>query len=162
MKKTLFAALLALSLLPGAAARAETPAPASGLALGAVTILVRDEDEAAAWYARNLGWAVAMNFKDASGERFVAMTAPGGGQIVLHRLGGSAFPPLDRTLPASRVGQETYWVLRTDDFDAAYARMAANHVKFVAGPRPAPYGGREAVFEDLCGNLFVLQHPKRP
>jgi len=166
MNRTLFAALLALSLASGAAARAQTTSSltsrqtgseAAALELGAVTILVRDEDEAAAWYARNLGWQVTMNFKDASGERFVAMAAPGGRQIVLHRPGGSAYPPLDKTLPQSRVGQEAYWVLRTGDFDQAYQRLAANHVKFVAEPRTAPYGGREAVFEDLYGNLFILQ-----
>ena len=161
MKKTLFAALLALSLAPGAPPHAETRGLVPGLELGAVTILVRDEDEAAAWYAKNLGWRVAMNFKDANGERFVAMQAPGGGQIVLHRPGGSVYPPLDRTLPLSRIGQEAYWVLRTNDFDGAYQWMIANHVRFVAEPRAAPYGGREAVFEDLYGNLFILQQPAR-
>jgi catechol 2,3-dioxygenase-like lactoylglutathione lyase family enzyme len=158
MRLTLSPTLMALAL--AGAARAEPAPPAPALELGAVTILVRDEDEAAAWYGRNLGWEVAMNVRGADGERFVAMRAPGGAQIVLHRPGASAYPPLDKTLPQSRIGQEAYWVLRTSDFDAAYRRLADNHVKFVAEPRVAAYG-REAVFEDLYGNLFILQQPTR-
>lgn len=58
-----------------------------GLELGAITLLVMDEDRAVAWHERNLGLRVAANSRAADGERFVAMKAAGQPSllIVLHR-----------------------------------------------------------------------------
>ena len=164
MKTLIGLASLSLLLAPsaGASAQGATGAASAGLELGAVTILVKDEDTAAAWYARNLGLQVAMDFKSPEGERFVALKAGGGPSplIVLHRPRSSQYPPLDHTLPDSRVGQETFWVWRTPDFEGTYRRLIENHVKFVSEPHDQSYG-REAVFEDLYGNLFILQQPVR-
>ena len=55
---------------------------------------------------------------------------------------------------AGRVG----FFLRVDDFDAAYERMAAAGVEFVAEPRTEPYG-RVAVFVDIAGNRWDLLGP---
>jgi predicted enzyme related to lactoylglutathione lyase len=55
---------------------------------------------------------------------------------------------------AGRVGL----FLRVDDFDAAYQRMVAAGVQFVAPPRDEPYG-RLAVFLDLEGNRWDLLGP---
>jgi hypothetical protein len=121
---------LSVVLAGAAAARAQASAPA-GIELGAVTILVKDEDAAAAWYARNLGLQVAMDVRDKEGERFIALKAPQGSSplIVLHRPGSSKYPDLDRTLPRTRIGQETYWVWRTPDFAGTYKRLVENDVR---------------------------------
>jgi catechol 2,3-dioxygenase-like lactoylglutathione lyase family enzyme len=158
----IFRKVAPLALLPMMIAARPSVAPveqhaAAGFELGAVTILVKNEDEAAAWYKRNLGLEVVMDTHASDGERFIAMK-PGRGTsplIVLHRPHTTAIA-VDRTLPETRIGQETYWVWRTDDFDADYKRLHENHVKFVSPIRNQFYG-REAVFEDLYGNLFILQ-----
>jgi catechol 2,3-dioxygenase-like lactoylglutathione lyase family enzyme len=152
-----------LSSTPAGWAWGKAPAPAatpSGFELGAVTILVRNEDEAADWYERNLGMRIALDTRSESGERFVAMVPVGRAtpMVVLHRPRTTDIS-VDRTLPDARIGQETYWVWRTGDFDASYKRLLANGVKFVSPPRDQFYG-REAVFEDLYGNLFILQQIK--
>ncbi len=161
MIKKLKFGMAALSFLVSgsAGAASEASAPVT-LELGAVTILVKDEDAAAAWYARNLGLQVAQDFRAPDGERFIALKTAGGSAplIVLHRPRTSQYPPLDHTLPDTRIGQETYWVWRTPDFEATYKRLVENHVKFVSEPH-SPFYGREAVFEDLYGNLFILQQP---
>ena len=45
-----------------------------------------------------------------------------------------------------------------DDYDAAYARMAAAGVQFVTAPRTEPYG-QVAVFLDIAGNKWDLLGP---
>jgi hypothetical protein len=48
---------------------------------------------------------------------------------------------------------------RVDDFDAAFARMAADDVAFATTPRTEPYG-RVAVFPlDIAGNRWDLLGP---
>jgi uncharacterized glyoxalase superfamily protein PhnB len=45
-----------------------------------------------------------------------------------------------------------------DDFDAAYERMKAAGVEFVAAPRTEAYG-RIVVFRDIAGNRWDLLGP---
>jgi catechol 2,3-dioxygenase-like lactoylglutathione lyase family enzyme len=56
---------------------------------------------------------------------------------------------------AGRVG----FFLRIDDFEAAYARMAAAGVEFVTAPRVEAYG-QVAVFLDIEGNRWDLLGPR--
>ena len=46
-----------------------------------------------------------------------------------------------------------------DDFDAAYARMVDNGVRFVTVPRTEPFG-KVAVFLDIAGNRWDLLGPR--
>jgi predicted enzyme related to lactoylglutathione lyase len=55
---------------------------------------------------------------------------------------------------AGRVG----FFLHVEDFDAAYARMAAAGVRFLTAPRAEPYG-HVAVFLDIAGNKWDLIGP---
>jgi catechol 2,3-dioxygenase-like lactoylglutathione lyase family enzyme len=159
LPKFLLAAVVPLASAAAPLSPQKQISTTSGFELGAVTILVRNEDEAAAWYERNLGLEMAVNTRAPSGERFVALKASAGPAplIVLHRPRTTDIEA-DRRLPFRRIGQETYWVWHTSNFDASYKRLQDNHVKFIGAPRSQFYG-REAVFEDLYGNLFILQQP---
>jgi len=55
---------------------------------------------------------------------------------------------------AGRVG----FFLRVDDFEAAYARMAAAGAEFETAPRTESYE-RVAVFRDIAGNRWDLLGP---
>jgi uncharacterized glyoxalase superfamily protein PhnB len=61
-----------------------------------------------------------------------------------------------------RQGGGRVWLfLRSADFDAHYARLAAAGARFDGAPRSEAYG-QVVVFEDLYGNRWDLIGPRRP
>lgn len=121
--------------------------------IGALTLVVRDYDEALAWYRDAAGFAVIEDSDLGGGKRWVTV-APA----------ADAFPRLllaKATTPEqqARVGDQTGgrvgFFLHTTDFDADHARMQAASVKFLEEPRRETYGS-VAVFEDLYGNRWDL------
>lgn len=58
----------------------------------------------------------------------------------------------------SQTGGRVTFFLHTDDFWRDYKAMRERGVEFVRDPSDAPYG-TEAVFRDLCGNLWDLIQP---
>ena len=127
-----------------------------GQALALVSIVVRDYDEALAFYVGVLGFELAED-RDVpeQSKRFVVVRPKGGGAgLVLAR---AASPE-----QASRIGNQTggrvFLFLHTDDFDRDYAAYRAKGVEFVRPPADMPYG-RVGVFRDLYGNLWDLVQP---
>jgi len=76
-------------------------------------------------------------------------------RIILHKP-GTGYMALDKTLSTDRVGKETYWILQTSDFDAIFKRLTAAGVRFRSDVHLERWA-KEVVFEDLYGNLWVLQ-----
>jgi catechol 2,3-dioxygenase-like lactoylglutathione lyase family enzyme len=126
------------------------------LALSAV--IVRDYDEAIAFYTDTLGFdLIEDTFLPDEGKRWVVVAPPGdsGAQILLARAVGSH--------QESRVGDQTGgrvgFFLYTDDFWRDYRRYRENGVVFVREPKVEGYG-TVAVFRDLYGNLWDLLEPR--
>ena len=124
--------------------------------LGAISLLVRDYDEAIAWYTRCLGLGLVEDRPLGDGKRWV-IVAPGAGEttsLLLARADGAS--------QQARVGDQTggrvFLFLHTDDFARDHARMLAEGVRFLEQPRHEPYGS-VAVFEDLYGNRWDLLQP---
>lgn len=135
----------------------QTPAKPS-IELTAITLLVRDYDEAAKWYAENLGLEVRDNKDLRPGKRWVAMFSKESPSFNIFLLKpGDGYMPVAKSLPLDRVGKETFWILRTNDYDAMVERLKRNGVNFRSDMYPMPRGGKEIVIEDLYGNLWVLQ-----
>ncbi len=123
--------------------------------IGAVTVLVRDYDAAAAFYAAALGFAVAEDKDLGCGKRWLVLGAPGGGtRILLARAAG----PEQEARVGDQAGGRVFLFLETDDFYRDHCRMTAAGVRFREAPRHEPYG-TVAVFEDLYGNLWDLIEP---
>jgi catechol 2,3-dioxygenase-like lactoylglutathione lyase family enzyme len=126
--------------------------------LATVTLLVRDYDEAIAWYTRALGFTIAEDTTLGGGKRWVVLKpAEGtGARLLLARAVG------DRQV--ARIGDQTggrvAFFLETDDFASRHAAMLAAGVVFTEEPRREPYG-TVAVFRDLYGNLWDLIEPRR-
>jgi catechol 2,3-dioxygenase-like lactoylglutathione lyase family enzyme len=159
MKRFPWLVLLVLITTFRASAQAPTSKnspPSSKLV--AITLLVRDYDKAAKWYSENLGFEVRDNKDLRPGKRWVAMFSKEvpGFQIFLLKP-GDGYMPVSKTLPLNRVGKETYWILRTPDFDAHVKHLKANGVRFRSRTYETGSGGKEIVIEDLYGNLWVLQ-----
>jgi catechol 2,3-dioxygenase-like lactoylglutathione lyase family enzyme len=124
--------------------------------IGAVTFLVRDYDEAIAWFTRALGFALVADTPLGGGKRWVLVAPDAGGTpLLLAEASGDS--------QAARIGDQTGgrvgFFLHTDDFARDHSRMLAEGVQFREDPRHEPYG-TVAVFEDFCGNLWDLIEPK--
>lgn len=122
-----------------------------------VTVVVRDYDEAVAFYVDVLGFRLLEDTRLDGTKRWVVVAPPGGsGTRLLLARAATAHQ-------ASRVGDQTGgrvgFFLRTDDFDGDYGRLASAGVRFTESPRHERYG-RVAVFEDLYGNRWDLIEPR--
>jgi catechol 2,3-dioxygenase-like lactoylglutathione lyase family enzyme len=127
-----------------------------GQEIAAVAVLVRDYDEAVAYFTGTLGFAVVEDTPLGGGKRWVVVRPPGGGTALL--LARAATPE-----QAARVGDQTggrvFLFLRTDDFRRDYHEMQARGVRFAEEPREEAYG-TVAVFLDLYGNRWDLVQPR--
>lgn len=121
--------------------------------LAHVAIVVRDYDEAIAWYTGILGFDLVEDTTLAPGKRWV-LVAPHGGagtSLLLARAANDG--------QASRIGNQTggrvFLFLHTDDFHRDHRALLAHGVRFAEAPREEKYG-TVAVFEDLYGNRWDL------
>lgn len=121
--------------------------------IGYVTLLVREYDEAIAYYTGVLGFALVEDMPVAEGKRWVLVAPPGAGGTGL-LLARAATPE-----QAARVGDQTggrvFLFLHSDDFRRDHHAMKERGVQFTEEPRQEPYG-TVAVFVDLYGNRWDL------
>ena len=119
-------------------------------------LLVRNYDEAIAFYVGKAGFTLSADTDEGGGKRWVVVTPPGGGPGLL--LAKASGPD-----QAARVGDQTggrvFLFLETDDFARDHTRMSRAGVRFLEAPRHEPYGV-VAVFEDLYGNRWDLIEPQ--
>jgi len=126
-------------------------------ALGLVSLVVHDYDDALAFYVGVLGFELVEDtVVPEQAKRWVVVRPPGEGQgaIVLARASG----PTQAERVGNQTGGRVFLFLYTDDFERDYAMYRARGVEFVRAPRDMPYG-RVAVFRDLYGNLWDLLQP---
>ena len=124
--------------------------------LATVTLLVRDYDEALAFFTEALGFRVAEDTALGGGKRWVVVAPPAsrGASLLLARA------PMPEQLKSvgNQAGGRVFLFLHTDDFWRDYRLMQAANVKFLEAPRQESYG-TVAVFEDLYGNKWDLLQP---
>jgi catechol 2,3-dioxygenase-like lactoylglutathione lyase family enzyme len=124
-----------------------------------VSIIVRDYDEAIAFFVDVLGCVVEEDSPSLDGDgqpkRWVVVRPPGNGAgILLAQARGEEQEALVGRQFAGRVGL----FLRVDDFYASYQHMTNCGVEFLTAPRTESYG-QVAVFTDLYGNKWDLLGP---
>lgn len=123
--------------------------------LGAISLLVRDYDEAIGFYVGKLGFDLSEDTDMGDGKRWVRVTPTGGGtSLILAR----ATTGSQRTAVGAQAGDRVWLFLETDDFARDHAAFTAAGVVFRETPRQEPYG-LVAVFEDLYGNGWDLFQP---
>ncbi|MEV7320885.1 VOC family protein [Streptomyces sp. NPDC093970] len=122
-----------------------------------VTLVVRDYDEAIAFYTGALGFRLVEDAPRPDGSRWVVV-APGAAEqgtgLLLARAKGDG----QRARVGDQTGGRVGFFLHTDDFARDHARMTAAGVTFLEEPRHEPYGS-VAVFQDLYGNRWDLLQP---
>ena len=122
--------------------------------LAHVALVVRDYDEAIAWFTEKLGFTlVADEYQAEQDKRWVLVAPPGsaGTSLLLARASNEE----QARFVGDQAGGRVFLFLETDDFDRDHRAMTAAGVRFVREPKQAPYG-TVAVFEDLYGNLWDL------
>lgn len=120
-------------------------------------LVVRDYDEAIAWYRDVLGFVLVEDRAMGPGKRWVVMS-PGEGAATRVLLARAANAEQE-----SRIGNQTggrvFLFVHTDDFARDHAAFASRGARFIESPRYEAYG-TVAVFEDLYGNKWDLIQPK--
>ncbi|MCX7032461.1 MAG: VOC family protein [Arenimonas sp.] len=119
-----------------------------------IALVVRDYDEALAFYVGTLGFRVVEDrYQPEQDKRWVVVSPPGaaGTSLLLAR----ASNPAQEAFIGNQAGGRVFLFLQTDDFWRDYERMVAAGVNFVRPPSEEPYG-TVAVFEDLYGTRWDL------
>jgi catechol 2,3-dioxygenase-like lactoylglutathione lyase family enzyme len=124
--------------------------------LATVSLLVRDYDEALAYFCGTMGFRQVCDTPQAGGRRWVVIAPPGegGANLLLAR----AKNETEQASIGRQAGGRVWLFLETDRFDEDHARLKAAGVRFTEEPRHEAYG-RVAVFEDLYGNRWDLIGP---
>lgn len=121
--------------------------------LGHVTVLVRDYDEALAFYTKALGFRVIEDSALGEGKRWVLVGPPG--SVGTRLLLAKATTPEQAGSVGNQTGGRVFLFLQTDDFWRDYRSMKSKGITFREEPREEPYG-TVVVFEDLYGNKWDL------
>jgi catechol 2,3-dioxygenase-like lactoylglutathione lyase family enzyme len=125
--------------------------------LALVTLVVRDYDEAIAYFTRTLHFTLVEDRPLEAGKRWVvvAPSTSTGCRLLLAR----AVTPEQSAHIGDQTGGRVALFLHTSDFASDYERMRRARVEFLEEPRDEPYG-RVAVFRDLYGNKWDLVQPE--
>lgn len=130
--------------------------------LGHIALIVRDYDEAVAWFTEKLGFTlVADEYQPGKDKRWVVVAPPGAGETSATLLLARAATPEQARFIGDQAGGRVFLFLRTDDFWRDYHGFTAKGVRFVRPPAEQPYG-TVAVFEDLYGNRWDLIGERAP
>ena len=125
-----------------------------------VALLVRDYDEALAFYVTKLGFRIVEEREiPEQNKRWLVIAPPGSSGTTL--LLARASNPGQLALVGNQTGGRVFLFLQTDDFQRDYQRMLAAGVRFRGAPREESYG-TVAVFEDVYGNLWDLLQYRPP
>ena len=125
--------------------------------LGLVSVVVRDYDEALAFYVDTLGFTLQEDtYQPAQDKRWVVVAPPGAKESGLLLARATSEQQLARV--GDQTGGRVFLFLYTDDFWRDFTAYKAKGVVFVREPKTEDYG-TVAVFQDLYGNLWDLLEP---
>jgi len=122
-----------------------------------IAVVVRDYDEAIAWYRDAMGFALLEDEDRGEGKRWVRMAPAGNARFSL--LLAQAATPHQQAAIGDQHGGRVGFFLHTDDFARDHARLEAAGAHFEEAPRHEAYG-TVVVFRDLYGNRWDLIEPR--
>ncbi len=125
--------------------------------IGAISLLVREYDEAIAFYVGKLGFHLIEDTDMGGGKRWVMAAPPGSSETRL--LLAKAVTPEQASRVGNQTGGRVFLFLHTDDFWRDHEAMKSKGVRFLEEPRNETYG-TVVVFEDLYGNKWDLLETK--
>ena len=124
--------------------------------LAHVALVVRDYDEAIAFYVEKLGFTLVDDIhQPEQDKRWVIVAPPGAGRDAATILLARASTDRQECFVGDQAGGRVFLFLATDNFERDYAAFSAAGVKWIREPVARDYG-TVAVFADLYGNLWDL------
>lgn len=121
--------------------------------LSLTAVVVRDYDEAIAFFVGKLGFELREDTRLEEGKRWVVVAPPGSTECGI--LLAKAANPGQAQAIGNQSGGRVFLFLATDDFNRDYQAFRKRGVRFLDEPRRESYG-TVAVFEDLYGNRWDL------
>ena len=128
--------------------------------IGYIALVVRDYDEALAFYVDKLGFVLIEDTYIAAQDKrwvLVGPSAAGGPLLLLARASNDQ----QRAFIGNQTGGRVFLFLHTDDFWRDYQAFRDRGVVFVRSPSKENYG-TVAVFTDLYGNMWDLLQLNEP
>ena len=119
-----------------------------------ITLLVRDYDEAIAFFTDALRFELIDDTAVTADKRWVVVAPPDathGASLLLAK----AATPAQEARIGDQTGGRVFMFLHTQNFWADYQHMLTHGVKFAEEPREETYG-HVVVFFDICGNKWDL------
>ena len=162
-------ALLGAAVLPLWTAFPQPQAENPGIVrLRYATIVVPNYNEALHWYTDVLGLEKVEEGSFGPGPngsmattgplRWIVVAPHGQKEFGIVLELAQPFSPDDKIRDyKDRIGKETRWVFEVKDCRRFYELLSKRGVKFTELPVDQPWGVTEAHFEDLYGNVFVVQ-----
>ena len=123
--------------------------------LACSALLVREYDEAIAFYCEAMGFALIEDEDMGGGKRWIVVGGGGGGALLLAK----DSKPAELAAIGDQFGGRVGLFAHVDDFAAAHQRIAGAGGVFEEEPRHEAYG-TVAVFRDPYGNRWDLIEPK--
>ena len=123
--------------------------------LHSLAIVVRDYDEAIAFYTQKLGFDLLEDTPLGEDKRWVVVAPAGAGREGAALLLARAANSQQENRVGDQTGGRVFLFLHTDDFWRDYETYRARGVEFEETPRREPHGV-VAVFRDLYGNRWDL------
>ena len=123
--------------------------------LALTALLVRDYDDAIAFYCDALGFRLIEDSNLGEGKRWIVIGGDDGGALLLAK----ARKPEELAAVGNQFGSRVGLFAHTQDFDAVQARLIKAGAIFEEQPRHEAYG-TVAVFRDLYGNRWDLIEPE--
>ena len=125
--------------------------------ISSLALVVRDYDEAIAFFTEVLRFTLMEDTPLGDGKRWVVV-APSGSQGASLLL-AKATTPEQLAHVGNQTGGRVFLFLHTSDFWEDYHHLQSHGVQFAGEPREEPYG-RVVVFFDLYGNKWDMVQPK--
>jgi catechol 2,3-dioxygenase-like lactoylglutathione lyase family enzyme len=125
--------------------------------LARIALVVRDYDEAIAFYTEQLDFQVLEDKALSDTKRWVVVAPPGSAGCAL--LLAQAANEIQMQSIGNQSGGRVFLFLYTDDFWRDYQKMKERGIEFLREPAEEDYG-TVVVFKDLYGNLWDLIEPK--
>ncbi|GAA4277665.1 VOC family protein [Aquimarina mytili] len=125
--------------------------------IGALTLVVKDYDEAIQFYVEKLNFKLIQDTKLDDQKRWVVISPSDTNET--HILLAQAASSEQKQAIGNQTGGRVFLFLHTDDFWKDYNHMKAKGITFLEEPREEVYG-TVVVFEDLYGNTWDLIEPK--
>ena len=105
------------------------------LHLTTIALVVRDYDEAIAFYTQMLGFTLVEHTDLGNGKRWVRVKAGQGAELLLAK----AVTPEQESRIGNQAGGRVFLFLETDDFNRDYQLFQSRGVHFLESPRREPW-----------------------